>query len=58
MTPSAENVRRLRLASGFEVLPENPPAHVYLGDWHLLDYFAFVAEQAPWKLQGGQLVLR
>lgn len=42
----AENVRRLRLASGFEVLPENPPAHVYLGDWHLLDYFAFVAERA------------
>src|SRR5215510_1198319 len=25
----AENVRRLRLASGFEVLPENPPAHLY-----------------------------
>ncbi|MCU0669558.1 MAG: DUF692 family protein, partial [Myxococcota bacterium] len=42
----AENVRRLRLASGFEVLPENPPAHVYLGDWHLLDYFACVAERA------------
>ena len=21
----------------FEVLPENPPAHVYLGDLHLLD---------------------
>jgi uncharacterized protein (UPF0276 family) len=42
----ADNVRRLRLASGFEVLPENPPAHVFLGDLHLLDYFARVAERA------------
>jgi len=41
-----ENVRTLRLASGFEVLPENPPAHVYLGDLHLLDYFARVADAA------------
>jgi uncharacterized protein (UPF0276 family) len=41
----AENVRRMREATGFEVLPENPPAHVYLGDLHLLDYFARVAEQ-------------
>jgi uncharacterized protein (UPF0276 family) len=42
----ADNVRRLREASGFEVLPENPPAHVYLGDLHLLDYFARVADGA------------
>jgi uncharacterized protein (UPF0276 family) len=42
----AENVRHLREASGFEVLPENPPAHVYLGDLHLLDYFARVAAGA------------
>ncbi len=42
----ARNVRHLREASGFEVLPENPPAHVYLGDLHLLDYFAHVAEIA------------
>lgn len=42
----ASNVRQLREASGFEVLPENPPAHVYLGDLHLLDYFARVAEEA------------
>ena len=40
------NVRRLRLDSGFEILPENPPAHVYLGDLHLLEYFARVAERA------------
>ena len=37
-------VRRLRVESGFEVLPENPPAHVYLGDMHLIDYFARLAE--------------
>jgi uncharacterized protein (UPF0276 family) len=42
----AANVRALRLRSGFEVLPENPPAHVYLGDLHLLDYFARVCDAA------------
>jgi uncharacterized protein (UPF0276 family) len=42
----AESVRSLRLRSGFEVLPENPPAHVYMGDLHLLDYFARVADAA------------
>ena len=42
----AHNVRRLRAESGFEVLPENPPAHVYLGDLHLLEYFARVADDA------------
>lgn len=42
----AESVRALRERSGFEVLPENPPAHVYLGRMHLLDYFARVAERA------------
>jgi len=42
----AANVRALRERSGFEVLPENPPAHVYLGDLHLLDYFARVCDQA------------
>ncbi len=42
----AENVAALREAAGLEVLPENPPAHVYLGRMHLLDYFALVAEEA------------
>jgi uncharacterized protein (UPF0276 family) len=41
----ARNVARLRRASGLEVLPENPPAHVYLGRMHLCDYFALVAEE-------------
>ncbi len=42
----ARNVVRLRRATGFEVLPENPPAHVYLGNLHLLDYFARVGAAA------------
>ena len=42
----ARNVRRLREATGLEVLPENPPAHLYLGRMHLLDYFAEVVERA------------
>jgi uncharacterized protein (UPF0276 family) len=42
----AGGVRELRERAGLEVLPENPPAHVYLGDLHLLDYFARVAERA------------
>lgn len=42
----ADNVRAAREATRLEVLPENPPAHVYLGDLHLLDYFARVADAA------------
>ncbi|MEE9391205.1 MAG: DUF692 family multinuclear iron-containing protein [Planctomycetota bacterium] len=42
----ARGVRAIRAATGFEVLPENPPAHLYLGDLHLLDYFAQLLEQA------------
>ena len=42
----ASAVRRLRATTGFEVLPENPPAHVFPGRLHLLDYFAQVAEEA------------
>jgi uncharacterized protein (UPF0276 family) len=42
----ARGVRALRDALGYEVCPENPPAHVFLGDLHLLDYFALVAAEA------------
>lgn len=42
----ARAVRELREATGFEVLPENPPAHVFAGRMHLADYFALVAEEA------------
>ena len=41
----AEGIVRLRAATGREVLPENPPGAVYLGDLHLLDFFARVAER-------------
>ena len=42
----AEGIVRFREATGFEVLPENPPGQVYLGDLHLLDFFARVVDRA------------
>lgn len=42
----AEGVRRLRAETGLEVLPENPPGTAFVGDLHLLDYFARLAERA------------
>ena len=34
-----------RDATGHEVFPENPPGHVFVGDLHLLDFFAQVMTQ-------------
>ncbi len=45
-TALARGVARLREATGLEVLPENPPGAVFVGDLHLLDFFARVAERA------------
>jgi uncharacterized protein (UPF0276 family) len=42
----AEAIGRVQQATGLCCLPENPPATVYLGDLHILDYFARVAERA------------
>ncbi len=42
----AAGIRRLREATGLEVLPENPPGSAFLGDLPLLDYFARVCERA------------
>jgi uncharacterized protein (UPF0276 family) len=42
----ADGVRALREATGFEVLPENPPGAFYLGDLHLLDFYAAVLDDA------------
>ena len=42
----ATAVRRLREESGFEIAPENPPAHVFLGRMHLLDYYARMLDAA------------
>lgn len=42
----ADGILALREETGFEVLPENPPGQVYLGDLHLLDFYARVLERA------------
>ena len=42
----AAGIIRLRDALGYEVLPENPPGQIYLGSWHLLDFYADVVERA------------
>jgi uncharacterized protein (UPF0276 family) len=42
----ADGIVALRDAVGLEVLPENPPGAAYLGDLHLLDFFAQVCERA------------
>ncbi len=42
----AEGVMRMRETFGYEVLPENPPGHVFLGDLHILDFYAQVADLA------------
>lgn len=44
--PMAAGIRALRAALGLEVLPENPPGSVFLGDMHLLEFFAALAESA------------
>lgn len=46
VTPLAEGIVRLREATKLEVLPENPPGHAFLGDLHLLEFFARLAEAA------------
>src|SRR6185503_2125093 len=48
----ADAIRRVADATGMAVLPENPPSPIYLGDLHILDYFALVAERS-----GGGLLL-
>lgn len=42
----AEGIVALREETGYEVLPENPPGQVYLGDLHLLDFYARVLDRA------------
>jgi uncharacterized protein len=44
-TAMARGVARLREATGREVLPENPPGTAYVGDLHLLDFFARMLER-------------
>lgn len=42
----AAGIRALRAGLGREILPENPPGEVFVGDLHILEYFAQVAEAA------------
>jgi uncharacterized protein (UPF0276 family) len=46
VAPMAEGIVALRDALGLEVLPENPPGTAFVGDLHLLEFFARVAEAA------------
>jgi uncharacterized protein (UPF0276 family) len=43
---TAEAVARVQEVTGKVCLPENPPAQAYVGDLHILEYFALVAENA------------
>lgn len=45
-TELAAGIVRLREATGYEVLPENPPGAVFVGDLHILDFFARVCDRA------------
>lgn len=42
----APGIAALRERTGREVLPENPPGAVFVGDLHILDFFARVAQRA------------
>ncbi|MEW6732991.1 MAG: DUF692 family multinuclear iron-containing protein [Acidobacteriota bacterium] len=42
---SGENIRYIQEETAFFCLPENPPAIIYLGDMHILDYFALLSEE-------------
>jgi uncharacterized protein (UPF0276 family) len=42
----AKGIARLRCETGLEVLPENPPGQVFLGDLDLLEFFKLMCEEA------------
>ena len=42
---TAESIARLQDYTGLPVFPENPPSLYFLGDLHVLEYFAEVSEQ-------------
>ncbi len=43
---TAASIQQIEAETGLFCLPENPPAVIYLGDLHILDYFALVADKA------------
>ena len=42
----AESIARIEEATGMRLLPENPPGAFYVGELHILDYFARVSERS------------
>jgi uncharacterized protein (UPF0276 family) len=42
----AESILRIEGATGMRLLPENPPGAFYVGELHILDYFARVSEKS------------
>jgi len=42
----AESIARIEAATGLRVLPENPPGAFYVGELHILDYFARVTDKS------------
>ena len=46
----AASIQRLRDHTGLAVVPENPPATLFVGDLHILDYYALVSELADCPL--------
>jgi uncharacterized protein (UPF0276 family) len=42
----AEAIAHVQASAGMPCLPENPPSTFYLGDLHLLDYYAQVSDRA------------
>ena len=42
----ASGIQLLREKTGLEVFPENPPGSAYIGNLHLLEYFAKVCDEA------------
>lgn len=43
---TAESIQQIEAETGLACIPENPPSVIYLGDLHMLDYFALVADRA------------
>jgi uncharacterized protein (UPF0276 family) len=48
----AESIVKIEATTGLRLLPENPPSAFYVGELHILDYFARVADRS-----GGGLLL-
>ncbi len=46
MLAMSHGIVALRAATGREVLPENPPGQLFVGDMHLLDFYAALVREA------------